>query len=107
MSSPRVRSDWTAKEDERLRAAVLKYGARKWKSVASEVRTRNHTQCQQRWSKALRPGLIKGHWKEEEDQLLLKMVETYGINWPIIAEKWNADGNEEEWDLNVLVMEPE
>ena len=37
--------------------------------------------------------MIKGHWKEEEDQLLLKMVETYGINWPIIAEKWNADGS--------------
>ena len=87
------RSEWTAAEDGRLLAAVQKFGARKWKSVASEVRTRNQQQCQARFTKALRPGLRKGYWKQEEDHLLVKMVETNGTDWPEIADKWNADSS--------------
>jgi len=32
---------------------------------------RNHTQCSQRWSETLKPGLKKGAWSVEEDARLL------------------------------------
>ena len=39
---------WSLEEDALLRKAVAKYGGRRhWKAVAEEVKTRNHTQCQQ------------------------------------------------------------
>ncbi len=45
-----------------------------WKEVAKEVKSRTHEQCLQRWKKVLAPGLIKGQWTPEEDQLLLSAV---------------------------------
>ena len=84
---------WTEQEDRLLIAAVSKYGEstrreRIWKAIASEVGTRNSTQCQQRWSKALRPGLQKGQWSKEEDEQLLRLVGMFGTNWPKIAHNW-------------------
>jgi hypothetical protein len=84
-SSPR---EWTPQEDALLASAVSRYGARKWKAVAEEVTTRNSTQCQQRWTKALRPGLYKGHWSPQEDLLLLRLVGEFGTDWPSVAKNW-------------------
>jgi hypothetical protein len=82
---------WSPEEDEELRKAVAKYGGRRhWKAVAEEVKTRNHTQCQQRWSKSLRPGLAKGLWTSEEDELLVRLVAEYGHDWPKVAEHWDT-----------------
>lgn len=43
-------------------------------TIALYVPGRNHAQCLQRWSKVLKPGLVKGHWSREEDYVLEKMV---------------------------------
>jgi predicted metalloprotease with PDZ domain len=48
---------WEKEEDAALSSAVARIGARDWKQVASEVGTRDHVQCAQRWLKALKPGL--------------------------------------------------
>ena len=65
---------WTKQEDESLRRAVAIHGAKHWKDIARSVETRNHVQCLQRWKKVLRPGLKKGHWGPEEDDLLHRLV---------------------------------
>lgn len=65
---------WTKDEDDRLRGAVEKYGDRKWKEIAIDVKTRDNVQCLQRWRKSLRPGLIKGPWNEDEDKILREKV---------------------------------
>jgi len=70
-STPR---HWTEDEDQRLREAVDVYGEKHWKKIAEHVQGRNHTQCLQRWSKVLSPGLKKGQWSTEEDQLLLSLA---------------------------------
>ena len=57
---------WQPEEDAALTSAVEKIGARNWKWVANEVKTRDHVQCAQRWLKALKPGLHKGQWKPKE-----------------------------------------
>uniref|UniRef100_M4B5E0 Uncharacterized protein n=1 Tax=Hyaloperonospora arabidopsidis (strain Emoy2) TaxID=559515 RepID=M4B5E0_HYAAE len=50
---------WSKQEDESLRLAVERSGERNWKAIADQVPGRNHTQCLQRWTKVLKPGLIK------------------------------------------------
>jgi len=80
---------WTAEQDKALTAAVGKYGAKHWKLVADLVPNRNHVQCRQRWKKVLRPGLVKGPWTPEEDEILIKLVEENkdSLVWSAIAEK--------------------
>jgi hypothetical protein len=87
---------WRPEEDAALINAVTKYGARNWKSVAAEVASRNNVQCAQRWLKALKPGLQKGHWKPQEDSALLMLVQEHGTNWPKVAENWSAKCREGE-----------
>lgn len=47
---------------------------------------RDNTQCMQRYTKVLRPGIKKGTWSSEEDRLLLEWVKRLGTgNWEEIA----------------------
>jgi hypothetical protein len=46
------------------------------------IKTRSPVQCLHRWSKILKPGLIKGPWTIEEDQKLTEWVRNNGpYNW--------------------------
>mmetsp|Transcript_7288 Transcript_7288/g.13066 ORF Transcript_7288/g.13066 Transcript_7288/m.13066 type:complete len:572 (+) Transcript_7288:6507-8222(+) len=102
---------WSAQEDESLRAAVKKHGEKNWRLIAEDIPGRNHLQCLQRWKKALRPGLVKGHWSKEEDKYLLSLIKSYtekgafgNINWAAIAQQIegrNAKQCRERWFLNL------
>ncbi|CAK4072877.1 unnamed protein product [Aphanomyces euteiches] len=76
---------WSKAEDESLRLAVERSGERNWKAIADQVVGRNHTQCLQRWTKVLKPGLIKGHWTPEEDAKLRALVAEGRKNWGQVA----------------------
>ncbi|RHY96065.1 hypothetical protein DYB35_005232 [Aphanomyces astaci] len=78
---------WTTEEDEMLRQAVDTHGERNWKSIAEIVPGRNHTQCLQRWTKVLAPGLIKGHWRPDEDDVLRQLVAEGRKNWGQVAAR--------------------
>lgn len=98
---------WTPEEDLVLRAAVEKFGEKNWREIAEELDGRNHLQCLQRWKKALRPGLVKGHWSKDEDQYLLRLMNDYAKgkwNWAKISENIpgrNAKQCRERWFLNL------
>ncbi|OQS07558.1 myb-like DNA-binding protein [Thraustotheca clavata] len=78
---------WTDEEDNALRRAVELNGNENWKAIADLVPGRNHSQCLQRWNKVLKPGLIKGNWSLEEDQMLRQQIEICGEHaWVRIAE---------------------
>merc|ERR1711865_605574 len=47
--------------------------------------TRDHSQCLQRWSKTLAPGIRKGRWMPSEDAVLLGAYERVGSSWAKIA----------------------
>lgn len=78
---------WTEEEDEILRKAVLKHGEKNWKAIADSITGRNHTQCLQRWTKVLAPGLKKGPWQPHEDEMLRDLVAEGRRNWGQVASK--------------------
>lgn len=78
---------WTKEEDDALRRAVESHREKNWKAIAAQVPGRNHTQCLQRWTKVLAPGLVKGHWSPHEDDLLRRLVANDQKNWGDVAAK--------------------
>lgn len=92
-SSNTNRGQWTPSQDEALRIAVAKNGAKNWKRIASEIPSegndkKSHVQALQRWNKVCKPGLVKGPWTSTEDELLCQATEFIAANnWVGVAEK--------------------
>ncbi|KAK4103384.1 hypothetical protein N658DRAFT_422159, partial [Parathielavia hyrcaniae] len=77
---------WMPEEDEKLREAVERYGAR-WSKIAEAVGTRNGDQCWKRWYDCLDPRIDKSPWTAEEDAKLLALVSQHGRNWSDIVHQ--------------------
>ena len=81
-------SPWTALEDAALIATVHEHGE-VWARMAIEIPNRNNDQCSQRWTKSLRPGLVRGKWSPEEDAKLLEALAaqhgSINVDWPQVA----------------------
>lgn len=96
---------WSPEEDELLRNAVEEYSGKNWKAIAERVPNKTHLQCLQRWKKVLQPGLIKGHWTEEEDNMLRSLVDESGnTSWVAVAKYIpgrTAKQCRERWSLNL------
>lgn len=74
---------WTQVEDENLRYYLSIFGERNWKKISEHMEGRSSIQCLHRWTKILKPGLIKGPWTLEEDKKLNEWVQLEG------ASKWS------------------
>ncbi|XAR70878.1 hypothetical protein NMG60_11027913 [Bertholletia excelsa] len=109
-----TKGQWTAEEDEILRAAVQRFKGKNWKKIAECFKDRTDVQCLHRWQKVLNPELIKGPWSKEEDEIITELVKKYGAKkWSTIAqhlpgrigkqcrERWhnhlNPNINKEAW----------
>jgi len=81
---------WSLDEDTQLKDIVKIHGPKNWRKIAEILgSTRTDVQCLHRWNKVLRPGLHKGSWTEEEDEIVRSMVLESGIKkvkWSSIAE---------------------
>lgn len=81
------RGKWTKEEDEVLENIVLEYGQKNWKKVSEYVKGRSPIQCLHRWTKILKPGLIKGPWTIDQDKKLIEWVKNEGpVQWSQCAE---------------------
>lgn len=80
---------WSKEDDKKLRAAVLLYQGKNWKSIANEFNDgRTDLQCMQRWQKELNTEAPKGAWTDEEDQKLVELVREHGAKkWTHIAQQ--------------------
>ena len=78
---------WTSEEDRKLREGVNAVGPTKWKRISDEYLggKRSDVQCLHRWQKVLRPGLVKGPWKKEEDAMIIKCLKENITKWSTIA----------------------
>lgn len=78
LSSQKKNQKWTKEEDELLENLVEQYQGRSWKVVSGYLPGRSAIQCLHRWTKILKPGLVKGPWTPEEDKILINFVKQYG-----------------------------
>lgn len=87
ISSRKKNHTWTAIEDQRLLAAVARYGIENWKNIADFVGNgRTRSQCSQRWLRCLNPKISKKSWTNEDDKQLKELVEQHGNkSWTKIA----------------------
>jgi len=91
-----ARQPWSTDEDKRLREAVKQLGkARNWRTIAENfVKTRNASQCSQRWHKTVRPELQhvkRGTWGEDEDAKLRQLVKEHtSIHGGNLLGIWNG-----------------
>jgi len=85
---------WTAAENERLLALVTTIpggaGNNRWTEIAKAMGDKSSSQCFQHWNRVLNPEIIKKHWHEEEEKLLLQSVAGYQgkkVSWAAVASR--------------------
>ncbi|WVZ98081.1 hypothetical protein U9M48_043560 [Paspalum notatum var. saurae] len=84
-AGPRVKGSWTPEEDERLRRAVARHGARNWSVISGEVPGRSGKSCRLRWCNQLSPGVERRAFTPEEDALIVAAHAEFGNKWATIA----------------------
>ena len=78
---------WTPEEDEKLTAAVTKYGACRWSMISMHVASgRVGKQCRERWNNHLCPDVKKSEWSDAEDLAILQGVADQGTRWCEIVQ---------------------
>lgn len=79
---------WTVQEDNRLLAAIYKYGLENWSTVSQFVGSgRSRAQSAQRWNRGINPRISKENWTPEEETKLLQLVQQFGDRaWTRIAQ---------------------
>ncbi|KAM6920655.1 uncharacterized protein PEZ65_012577 [Lycodopsis pacificus] len=78
-----------ANSDEKLHKLMKEFGSNNWSSVSLHFKgQRTELQCQRRWQHIKNPELVKGPWTKEEDERVLKLVQTFGVKrWSLIAKQ--------------------
>lgn len=137
LQQPKKWVRWSEHEDQVLRSAVHQWGENNFRHISEQVfhGSRTEVQCKTRWkkvscfqcldfireidahgifathtqfdSKALQPGLVKGHWTKEEDSIITESVADGNMKWSDIAKHLPGrigDSVKERW---VNVLDPE
>ncbi|XP_049353204.1 transcription factor MYB10-like [Solanum verrucosum] len=82
------RGAWSEGEDNKLRAFVERFGHPNWRQLPKYAGLmRCGKSCRLRWMNHLRPGLKKGNYSHEEEQLIIKLHNELGNRWSAIAAK--------------------
>ncbi|CAA7020823.1 unnamed protein product [Microthlaspi erraticum] len=76
---------WKIKEDEILKAAVMKYGKNQWVRISSLLDRKSPKQCQSRWYDWIDPAVKNATWSNEEDEKLLHFAKLIPTQWRSIA----------------------
>ena len=96
---------FTKEEDLKLLRLVKKFKEKNWKKISSHFQNKNYIQCFSRF-KRIRPGLRKGFWTKEEDQILLSFVEKYGRKWALIAKEFKTRNGKQIRDRFINILDP-
>jgi hypothetical protein len=97
---------WTREEDELLIALAEKYNEKHWKEISKRFVKKNSLQCFSRY-KRIRPGIIKGSWKKEEDVRIMELVHKYGKSWSKISKILGTRNGKQIRDRYINVLDPE
>jgi len=97
---------WTREEDELLIALAEKYNEKHWKEISKRFVKKNSLQCFSRY-KRIRPGIVKGSWKKEEDVNIIDLVMKYGKSWSKISKLLGTRNGKQIRDRFINVLDPE
>ena len=97
---------WTREEDEMLICLAEKYNEKHWKEISKTFAKKNSLQCFSRY-KRIRPGIIKGSWKKEEDTAIVELVNKYGKSWSKISKMLGTRNGKQIRDRFINVLDPE
>nr|GMD04556.1 myb-related protein Myb4-like [Ipomoea batatas] len=79
---------WSKEEDDMLRAYVLKHGHHNWRKLPNLAGlSRCGKSCRLRWVNYLKPGIKRGNFTRDEDQLILNLNKQLGNKWSAIAAR--------------------
>ncbi|KAK4425446.1 Transcription factor [Sesamum alatum] len=79
---------WSEEEDHKLRAYILRYGHWKWRLLPKFAGlNRCGKSCRLRWLNYLKPGVKRGKYTKEEQDLIEKLHDEVGNKWSAIAAK--------------------
>ncbi|XP_072977411.1 transcription factor MYB61-like [Typha angustifolia] len=77
---------WSPEEDEKLMNHITKYGHGCWSSVPKQAGLqRCGKSCRLRWINYLRPGLKRGTFSQQEENLIIELHAVLGNRWSQIA----------------------
>jgi hypothetical protein len=96
---------WTKEEDERLIYLVEQFQEKGWKSISKNFKNKNSLQCFSRY-KRIKPGIIKGSWTREEDQMIFDLIEIYGKCWSKISKILGTRNGKQIRDRYINVLDP-
>ena len=96
---------WSKDEDEELIKLVTSHNGKKWKDIASNFHNKTPLQCFSRY-KRIRPGIYKGTWKKEEDNLILSLIEKHGTSWSKISKIVKTRNGKQIRDRYMNVLAP-
>jgi len=97
---------WTREEDEMLINLAEKYNEKHWKEISKRFAKKNSLQCFSRY-KRIRPGIVKGSWKKEEDNKIIELVNKYGKSWSKISKILGTRNGKQIRDRFINVLDPE
>ncbi|CAD6224994.1 unnamed protein product [Miscanthus lutarioriparius] len=77
---------WTPEEDLMLVSYVQEHGPGNWRAVPTNTGLmRCSKSCRLRWTNYLRPGIKRGNFTEQEEQLIIHLQALLGNRWAAIA----------------------
>ena len=97
---------WSKEEDELLIQLAEKYSEKNWKEISKQFSKKNSLQCFSRY-KRIRPGIVKGSWKREEDIKIIELVAKYGKAWSKISKTLGTRNGKQIRDRYINVLDPE
>ncbi|CAM0955952.1 unnamed protein product [Alopecurus aequalis] len=83
----RIKGSWSPEEDELLRDAVARHGARNWSVISGEIPGRSGKSCRLRWCNQLSPGVHRRPFTPEEDAIIFNAHAKFGNKWATIAKE--------------------
>lgn len=96
---------WSKEEDKLLLKLAEKYNEKHWKEISKRFENKNALQCFSRY-KRIKPGIVKGSWKKEEDLRIIELIRKYGKAWSKIAKIIVTRNGKQIRDRFINVLDP-
>ncbi|KAJ0565183.1 putative transcription factor MYB-HB-like family [Helianthus annuus] len=82
------RGAWSDEEDKLLAQYIQTHGEGQWRSMPSKAGLlRCGKSCRLRWMNYLRPGIKRGNFTAEEDEMIIRLHSIHGSRWSFIASE--------------------